>query len=71
MATFKEEVAKFNKKYGEELITQGIKAMDAETIPFSSIFLNYMLHGGFQEVGLLNFLVQRVGVKLPLPLMLL
>ncbi len=63
MATFKEEVAKFNKKYGEELITQGIKAMDAETIPFSSIFLNYMLHGGFPRGRVVEFFGPEGGGK--------
>ena len=63
MTEFKSIVDKFNKKYGSDIITNGLKTLEYDAIPFSSVYLNYMLHGGFPRARVVEFLALKVGVK--------
>ena len=47
MNDFQSIVEKFNKENKAEIISRGLNTQKIEKIPFTSPYLNYMLHGGF------------------------
>jgi recombination protein RecA len=63
MIEFKSIVDKFNKKYGSDIITNGLKTLEYDAIPFSSVYLNYMLHGGFPRARVVEFFGPESGGK--------
>jgi recombination protein RecA len=55
MSRFNEIIDKFNKDSKADIITNGLKVSDVKRIPFSSPYLNYMLHGGFPRGKVVEF----------------
>ncbi len=55
MSDLRDIINKFNKSYSEDIISEGIKLVDYDSIPFTSPMLNYMLHGGFPRGKVVEF----------------
>lgn len=63
MSRFDEIVQQVNKKFKQEIITQGVKDLEIKRIPFSSPYLNYMTHGGFPRARTVEFFGEENGGK--------
>lgn len=55
MSKLRELIDNYNRDNKRELITEGIKLVDYESISFSSPMLNYLLHGGFPRGRIVEF----------------
>lgn len=62
-SSFSEIVERFNKTNKSELITQGVKMLSIPRIPFSSPYMNYLLHGGFPRGKTVEFFGEEAGGK--------
>lgn len=55
MSDLRDIINKFNKTSNEDIVSEGIKLVDYDSIPFTSPMLNYMLHGGFPRGKVVEF----------------
>lgn len=63
MNDFQSIVEKFNKENKAEIISRGLNTQKIEKIPFTSPYLNYMLHGGFPRGKVVEFFGQESSGK--------
>lgn len=63
MSRFNDVVQQFNKKFKQEIVTQGVKDLQVSKIPFSSPYLNYITHGGIPRARTIEFFGEEGGGK--------
>ena len=56
-------MAEVNKKFKQQIMTDGLPEFNREKIPFSSMRLNYMTYGGIPRDGIVEFFGEEGGGK--------
>ena len=56
-------MAEVNKKFKQQIMTDGLPQFNREKIPFSSMRLNYMTYGGIPRDGIVEFFGEEGGGK--------